>query len=228
MKAFDATDNNTIRVLIIDDHPIVRDSLSRLVNGQADMVVVGAAGNASEAHAAVRTQRPDVIVLDIALADAHGLELLQNLLGPETATRAVVFSMYDDRTYAERAIRSGAHGYVMKSSPTQSLLDAIRSARRSEYFLSTPVLSRILRSLSKGGSVVTNEDQPFANLTDRELEVYQLLGHGMHVTGIAEQLNLSRKTVETYRRRIREKLELDSITELLQHAIQWTHTQSRT
>jgi DNA-binding NarL/FixJ family response regulator len=190
------------------------------------MVVLGTAGTASEAHAAVRRGMPDVIVLDIALADAHGLELLQNLLGPDTSTRAVVFSMYDDRTYAERAIRSGAHGYVMKSAPTQSLLDAIRSARRSEFHLSAPVLSRILRSMSKGA--VTHADQPFANLTDRELEVYQLLGHGMHVAGIAEQLNLSRKTVETYRRRIREKLELDSITELLQHAIQWTHTQSHT
>ena len=218
--------SKSTRVLIVDDHPVVRDSLSSLIEGEADIEVVGTAGNADEAHLAFRSTRPDVLIVDIALSDAHGLELMQNLLAESPMTKAIVFSMYDDRTYAERAIRCGAHGYVMKSAPTRSILDAIRTTRRGEFYLSGPVLSRILRSLARGSDAAP--DQPFANLTDRELEVYQLLGQGLHVSQIATQLNLSRKTVETYRRRIREKLELESITELLQHAIQWTHTQSRT
>lgn len=219
------TTTGCTRVVIVDDHPVVRDSLARLINAEADLEVVGAAETADEAYRVFRNARPDVVIVDIALSDAHGLELLQSLLTEAPEARAVVFSMYDDKTYAERAIRSGAHGYVMKSAPTRSVLDAIRTTRRGEYFLSAPVLSRILKSLARG-SEDTN-DVPFANLTDRELEVYQLLGQGLQTTQIAGQLNLSRKTVETYRRRIREKLELDTITELLQHAIQWTHSQSR-
>jgi DNA-binding NarL/FixJ family response regulator len=214
-----------IRVLIVDDHPVVRDSLSRLIEAEADMTVVGVAGTADETYSAFRKFNPDIVILDIALADAHGLDLLQNLLAEDPDPGAVVFSMYDERTYAERAIRAGARGYVMKSAPTRSILDAIRTTHRGDYYLSPPVLSRILRSLSK--SDVAAQDRPFANLTDRELEVYQLLGQGLDLPAIARQLSLGRKTVETYRRRIKEKLELDSMNELLQHAIQWTHAQSR-
>lgn len=217
-------DSGRTRVLIVDDHPVVCDSLRKLIDAEADMTVVATAADASEAYAAVRKNSPDVAIIDIALSDAHGLELLQNLLAERPELHAVVFSMYDERTYAERAIRKGALGYVMKSAPTRSVLHAIRKTRHGEYFLSPPVLSRILRSLARGGKPA---DQPFANLTDRELEVYQLLGEGLHVSQIARQLNLSRKTVETYRRRIKVKLEFDSLNELVQNAMQWAHSQTR-
>jgi len=217
---------NPVRVLVIDDHPIVCESLARMIDAEGDLEVVGTASKVDEAHRLFRKTKPDVLVVDIALADAHGLELLQNLLAEDDRPAAIVYSMYDERTYAERAIRSGALGYVMKNAPTRAILDAIRKASRGEYYLSTPVLNRILRSMSRVNSA--SDDSPFANLTDRELEVYQLLGQGLDILTIAQQLNLGRKTVETYRRRIKEKLELDTINELLQHAIQWTHTQSRT
>lgn len=216
---------NEIRVLVVDDHPVIRDSLSRLIDAEADMTVVATAGNVDDTYTAFRKHKPDVLILDIALADVHGLDLLQNILAEDPDPAAVIFSMYDERTYAERAIRSGARGYVMKSAPTRAILDAIRTTHRGDYYLSAPVLSRILRSMSKGDT--GGADSPFANLTDRELEVYQLLGQGLDLPTIARQLSLGRKTVETYRRRIKEKLELGSINELLQHAIRWTQTQSR-
>src|SRR5690606_35248793 len=177
-----------IRVLVVDDHPVIRDSLSRLIEGEADMTVVATVGTVDETYTAFRQHKPDVVIMDIALTDAHGLDLLQNILAEHPDPAAVIFSMYDERTYAERAIRNGARGYVMKSAPTRAILDAIRTTHRGDFYLSAPVLSRILRSMSKGD--VAGADRPFANLTDREMEVYQLLGQGLDLPTIARQLIL--------------------------------------
>ena len=214
-----------INVLLIDDHPAIREALSDTIKEKMGMSVCGHAGSADEAFEVISEQDPDVAIVDISLRDAHGLNLIQDLRVQYPELRLVVFSMYDENVYAERAIRAGALGYVMKSAPTQDVIEAIRYAARGEIYLSRHMASRILSKVAVGG----NSSGPgFAldELTDRELEVFQKLGEGHSVDDIAEQLNLSRKTVETYRRRAKEKLDLDSVSELLQYAIQWRHGQS--
>lgn len=214
-----------IRVLIVDDHPIICESLTTVINQKKGMVVVGAVASISEAFQICRHTELDVIVLDLSLSDGHGLEFLQNLKQEISDIGVVIFSMYDETAYAERAIRLGALGYVMKSSPTKNVIQAILNAYRGDYYVSQSVLSRILRSLAHGR--FANSSFPLADLTDREIEVYQLLGQGMDTGAIARHINLSRKTIETYRRNVKEKLELDSINALLQHAIRWTQAQAQ-
>jgi DNA-binding NarL/FixJ family response regulator len=214
-----------IRVLVVDDHPVIRDALSEALAGTTDMELCGAAGSASEAFDLVKASNPDVAVVDISLTDSHGVDLVQNLKVQYPGLRIVVFSMYDENAYAERLLRAGALGYVMKNEPTQTVLTAIRNVAAGEYHLSKKILGRILGSLSGGRS----RDTGFTldELTDREMEVYQMIGQGYTVTDMADKLHLSRKTVETYRRRVKEKLGFDTLGELLQDAIQWMHDQSR-
>src|SRR5690606_3570130 len=157
---------------------------------------------------------------------AHGLDLVHNLRAQYPALEVVVFSMYDEEVYAERAIRAGARGYVMKSEPTQSVAEAIRAAAQGEIYLNRRAASRILAKVAGGGRARAEEATPgLEDLTDRGMAVCQMLGQGRPTEEIAERLNLSRKTVETYRRRAKEKLGFDTVTELLQFAIRWTYAQ---
>ena len=226
-----------IRVLVVDDHPAVRDAIADAVGDQPDMELVGLAGSADEAFDLVRAARPDVAVVDISLGDAHGLDLVQNLRAEAPALEVVVFSMYDEAVYAERALRAGARGYVRKSEPTAAVTEAIRAAAAGEIYLARRAASRILSKVAFGGrgearraeaprGEAAERGPGLEELTDREMAVFQLLGQGRPPDEIADRLNLSRKTVETYRRRAKEKLGLDSVTELLQFAIQWTYAQS--
>ena len=226
-----------IAVLAVDDHPAVRDAIADAVAAEADMELVGLAGSADEAFELLRTARPDVAVVDISLGDAHGLDLVQNLRAEAPALEVVVFSMYDEAVYAERALRAGARGYVRKSEPTAAVTEAIRAAAAGEIYLARRAASRILSKVAFGGrgepargGAPAGEAEArgpgLEELTDREMAVFQLLGQGRPPDEIADRLNLSRKTVETYRRRAKEKLGLDSVTELLQFAIQWTYAQS--
>ena len=204
------------------------------------MVLGGVAGSAEEAFTLVRASRPDVAVVDISLGDAHGLELVQHLRAEQPNLEVVVFSMYDEAVYAERALRAGARGYVRKSEPTAVVTEAIRAAAAGEIYLARQAASRILARVAFGGGAngggaaggPTGGGAPASPsvpgleaLTDREMAVFQLLGQGQTVDEIARRLSLSRKTVETYRRRVKEKLGLDSVTELLQFAIRWTYAQ---
>lgn len=215
-----------IRVFIIDDHPIVRESIAAIISQQPDMVVSGSASSKRDVYAAFTLHAPDVAIVDVALADSHGLELIQDLRTQFEDSRFVVFSMYDERLYAERAVKSGAHGYVMKSQSAKMLVQAVRMASTNDYYLSKSMLSMILRQM--GPHHVAEPSGPsISNLTTRELEVFQMIGQGQDASKIADRLALSRKTVETYRRRIKEKLDLDSLTELLHHAMRWTDSQSR-
>ena len=223
-----------IHVLVVDDHPAVRDAIADAVGAQPDMDLVGLAGSADEAFELVRTTRPDVAVVDISLGDAHGLDLVQNLRAERPALEVVVFSMYDEAVYAERALRAGARGYVRKSEPTAAVTEAIRAAAAGEIYLARRAASRILSKVAFGGTggpgagLGRSGGEPgLEELTDREMAVFQLLGQGRPPEEIADRLNLSRKTVETYRRRAKEKLGFESVTELLQFAIQWTYTQGR-
>lgn len=219
-----------IRVVVIDDHPAVRDAIADAVNAEHDMELLGSAGSAAEAFDLVRSSKPDVAVIDISLGDAHGLDLLQNLRADLPDLEVVVFSMYDENVYAERALRAGARGYVRKSEPTHIVTEAIRAAAAGEIYLARHAASRILSKVAFGGTKHSErspgEPNGLSELTDREMAVFQLLGQGRPAEEIAERLNLSRKTVETYRRRAKEKMGFDTVTELLQFAIQWTYAQT--
>jgi DNA-binding NarL/FixJ family response regulator len=218
-----------IRVVAIDDHPAVRDAIADAVGAQADMELLGVAGSAAEAFELVRRTKPDVAVVDISLGDAHGLDLVQNLRAEHPTLEVVVFSMYDEAVYAERALRAGARGYVRKSEPTAAVTEAIRAASIGEIYLARHAASRILAKVAFGNSSAPGGDPGapagLSELTDREMAVFQLLGQGCPAEEIAERLNLSRKTVETYRRRAKEKMGFETVTELLQFAIRWTFAQ---
>ncbi len=214
-----------IRVLVVDDHPAIREALSDTIKNKIDMELCGEASASDEAFRLVEKLKPDVAVVDISLDDAHGLDLVQNIRAQFPDTQVVVFSMYDENVYAERAIRAGASGYLMKSESTQSVIDAIRDVDQGEVHLSRRMASHILNKVALGRT--SGPRFAIDELTDREMAVFQMLGEGYTVDEIKDRLNLSRKTVETYRRRAKEKFGFDSVAELLQYAVQWTYGQAR-
>ena len=218
--------------MVVDDHPAVRDAVALAIGAEPDMALAGVAGSAAEAFDVLRAGRPDVAVVDISLGDAHGLDLVQSLRAEREALAVVVFSMYDEAVYAERALRAGALGYVRKSEPTTAVTEAIRAAADGEIYLARRAASRLLARVALDGANGRSAGRDgegsgggLEELTDREMAVFQLLGQGQSADDIADRLNLSRKTVETYRRRSKEKLGLESVTELLQFAIRWTYAQ---
>lgn len=215
-----------IGVMVVDDHPAIQEAISDLIDSKLDLYVVGCADNADDAFALVDQHQPRVAVIDICLRDAHGLDLIENLRAQHPDLNVVVFSMYDESVYAERAIRSGALGYVMKSEPTQNVAEAVRCVAQGEIYLSRRIASRMLSKLAVGGTA--SPSFALDQLTDREMAVFQMMGQGQSVKEIAHQLHLNRKTVETYRRRAKEKLEYDSIADLLQFAIRWNYSQANT
>lgn len=214
-----------IRVLLVDDHPAIRDAVAGSVQKKMDLELVGTAEAAEEALELIRQTPTDVAIVDLSLPDAHGLDLVQNLVVQFPDLRVIVFSMYDEDVYAERAVRAGAKGYVMKSESTQAVIDAIRTVHDGEVYLSRKMTSRILNRMVSGED--RSEQARFAidELTDRELTVFQMLGEGVSIEDISDRLSLSRKTVETYRRRAKEKLGFDTVSELLQFAVRWAHGQ---
>ena len=214
---------NHIRVFIVDDHPAIREAIRDTIEGTIDMEICGEASSSDDAFREIEELQPDVAIVDISLNDAHGLDLVQNVRSQHPEVRMVVFSMYDENVYAERAIRAGASGYLMKSEPTKNIVEAIRSVHDGEVYLSRRMASRILNKVAMGRS----SEPSFAidELTDREMAVFQMLGQGYSVQEIQDRLSLSRKTIETYRRRAKEKLGYDTVSELLQYAVQWTYSQ---
>lgn len=210
-----------IQVFVVDDHPAIREALAAAINSKIDMRLVGESGTATRALRLLERHTPDVVVVDISLEDAHGLDLVEEIRSRFPSVRIVVFSMYDESVYAERAIRAGASGYIMKSAPTENVVAAIQSVHQGDVYLSRRMSSRIL------SKVIRQEDYAFTSateqLTDREMTVFQMMGEGKSVRDIADELDLSRKTIETYRRRAKEKLGFETVDELLQYAVQWTY-----
>ena len=215
--------SDQIRVLIVDDHPAIREAIVETLRKTMDMEVCGEASTSDGAFRMAEKLDPDIAIIDISLEDAHGLDLVQNIRSQYPNVNMIVFSMYDENVYAERAIRAGASGYLMKSESTKQLVEAIRSVNRGEVYLSREMASRILNKVAMGRA----SEPSFAidELTDREMAVFQMLGEGYSIQDIEERLNLSRKTVETYRRRAKEKLGFDTVSELLQYAVQWHYGQ---
>jgi DNA-binding NarL/FixJ family response regulator len=210
-------------IVIVDDHPIVRQGLADLLNEEQDLAVIGQAEDAPEAMQIIRKQKPDIVIIDVSLKETSGIELIKDIKALDSEIPVLTLSMHDESLYAERALRAGAKGYIMKQEATDKIVNAIRTVLKGQLYLSDRMSSRILRKIVGGGVEV--ESSPIDRLSDRELEVFTLLGQGHGTRQISEQLHLSIKTIETYRSHIKEKLDLADSTELLQHAIQWVNSQ---
>jgi len=208
------------RVLLVDDHPIVRQGLALLIDRENDLSVCGEAEGAHSAFHAVATLRPDIVVLDISLSGPDGLDVLKEIRAKTTHLPVLILSMHDESIYAERAMRAGANGYIMKQEATEKVLIAIRRILQGEVYLSDRLTNSMLRQYVRG--VASSQASPLVNLTDRELEVFRLIGEGHGTRQIADQLHVSVKTIESYQAHIKDKLALKNARELLQHAIEWT------
>ena len=207
------------RVFIVDDHPLVREGLTNLMNGQNDLIVCGEAKNSAQAIDGIMKTRPDVALIDISLENESGLELVKQLAGQFREVALIVLSMHDEGLYAERALRAGARGYVMKHETSSSVLASIRRVLEGGVYISERIINRMAMRLTlPGGAAATS---PVERLSDRELEIFRLLGQGRTTSQIAEDLHLSLKTVQAYCARAKEKFGVTSLTELLRAAIQW-------
>lgn len=208
------------RVLLVDDHPIVRQGLALLIDREPDLSVCGEAEGAHSAFHAITTLRPDIVVLDISLSGPDGLEVLKEIRTKTASLPVLILSMHDESIYAERAMRAGANGYIMKQEATEKVLVAIRRILQGEVYLSDRLTNTMLQQYVRGASGA--KSSPLLNLTDRELEVFRLIGEGHGTRQIADELHLSVKTIESYQAHIKEKLALRNARELVQHAIEWT------
>jgi DNA-binding NarL/FixJ family response regulator len=210
-------------VLIVDDHPIVRQGLAQLIDQEKDLQVCGQAEDAHEAMQAIRTLKPDMVIVDISLKDTSGMELIKDLKVQYPDLPVLTLSMHDEAVYGERALRAGARGYIMKQEATEKVVSAIRRVLAGEVYVSDDMAAKMVSKLVGGGGRKTGS--PVECLSDRELEVFRLIGEGYSTREMAEKLHLSIKTIETYRAHIKDKLGLEDANELLRWAIQWVNTE---
>ncbi len=211
------------RIVLVDDHPMVRERLAEVINREADLLVCGEAEDRGGALDVINRENPGLVIVDLTLKRSNGLDLIKDLQVMHPELRILVVSMQDETLYAERVIRAGAHGYITKQEATRNILKAIRHVLAGNVFLSPELSGEILsRMLGRSKATVRSHDL----LSDRELQVFELVGQGFSTRQIAEQLGLDVKTVETYRGRIKEKLELKDASELLRKAIAWKHEQA--
>jgi len=220
MKSSSTTrQKKNIRILLVDDHPLVRESLRRIIQQQADLSVCGETDNGNQALELVAATDPHLVILDLTLKDSHGLELVKNLSDSYPNVLTLVFSMHEETLHAERVVRAGARGYVAKEEPPAKILQAIRKVLGGEIYWSEKAANWV-------ASQIACRPRPSSNfsvdlLTDRELQVFELMGDGQNTRQIAAMLHIDASTVETYRARIKEKLNLKSSSELLQYAIRF-------
>ncbi len=208
-----------LKVFLVDDHPIVRQGLAQMINREPDLTVCGEAQEAASALQEISTERPDILIVDISLVGPDGLELVKNIRLRYSSLPVLILSMHDESIYAERALRAGANGYIMKHEAAERVLVAIRQVLNREIYVSERVASRMLHHYISGSPAAGQS--PLADLSDRELEVFRLIGEGHSTRAIAEELHLSVKTVESHQAHIKDKLSLKNGRELVQHAIQW-------
>lgn len=206
------------RVLIVDDHPMMRQGLAQLVDNEPDLKVCAEAETAGQALNVTTSQKLDLILLDISLPDKNGLELIKDILAQNPGLPILVVSMHDETIYAERVLRAGARGYIMKQEGGKKLLVAIRQVLSGQICVSDKMSARILEIFSGRRS---DNSSPMERLSDREFEVFQLIGQGRTTREIAEHLHLSVKTVEVHRVNIKAKLSLKTATDLVRHAVRW-------
>jgi len=206
-------------IFVVDDHPLLRQGLALLINQQHDLEVCGEAEEAQAAMHAIAQRKPDILIVDISLNGPDGLDLLKNIRALYPDLPVLILSMHDEAIYAERALRARANGYIMKQEATEKVLVAVRRILHGDVYVSDRMASKMLQQYT-GGAPSAIQSRISA-LSDRELEVFCLIGEGRGTREIAEELHLSIKTVETYQAHIKEKLSLRSGRELIQHAIQW-------
>ena len=217
------TPQNQKRVLIVDDHPMMREGLAQLIDQEPDLRVCGQADRAGQALEMITAEVPDLVLLDISLPDRSGLELIKDVHALHAELPILVVSMHDEALYAERVLRAGGRGYLMKQEGGKKLMQAIRQVLNGQIFVSEKMSAKILEIFSgrRGGAL----HSPVERLSDREFEVFQLVGEGQGTRQIAEHLHLSVKTVEVHRANIKKKLELKSGVDLVRYAIRWIEAQ---
>jgi DNA-binding NarL/FixJ family response regulator len=213
------------KVFLVDDHPMMRGGLAQVINQQKDLMVCGEAGNANEALQRIPSAKSDLVVVDISLEGKSGLELIKDLKALHSELPVLVMSMHDESLYAERAIRAGARGYVMKKQGGEAVLQAIRHVLDGKIYLSERMSAQVLDRFAGGHGGQC--ESPIGMLTDREFEVFKLIGEGCQTREIAERLHISPKTVDVHRQKLKVKLKLPNGTALIQHAVRWVETQSR-
>ena len=213
------------KILLIDDHPIMRHGLAQLINMEPGLQVTAQAGNAAEGLAAIAKDVPDLAVVDLTLPDKHGLELIKDIQAQYPGTRTIVLSMHDENLYAERALRAGARGYVMKETAAENLITAIKRVLGGGIYVSESMASVMLEQATgqRGKAGTTGIDQ----LSDRELEVMELIGSGKASKHIAEALGISARTVEAHRAHIKDKLGLPDGAALVRYAVQWVESRGK-
>jgi len=211
------------RVLLVDDHPIVRHGLGLLIDQEEDLMVCGETSSAVETLDNFKMMEPDIAVVDISLQGTSGLELTKALKEIQPSLPILVLSMHDESLYAERALRSGARGYVMKQESAETVLKAIRKVLSGGVYLSERLSSQILREFVDGSEAQV-EKFGIETLSDRELEVFELIGRGHSTRDVANRLGLSVKTIETHRAHVKQKLKIDTATELVHRAFHWVET----
>ena len=218
LKSVEAKDNRK-RILLVDDHAVVRFGIAQLINQQNDLVVCGEEEDASRAMAAIEVLKPDLVIADISLKDSSGLELMRNIKAQHPRLPILVVSIHDESVYAEIAFRAGALGYLMKQEALDKIATAIRRVLEGSVYVSDTLGAKMLQQRVRGQTDV--HASPVQALSDRELEVFQLIGQWKKTKEIAQELHLSVKTVEYYREQIKRKLNLKDGSELTQHATAW-------
>ncbi len=212
-------EGNKHKVFLVDDHPIVREGLAQLINKEKDLTVCGESGDVSDALQAITECKPDIAIIDLTLEHGSGLRLIENLHYKKTRVPILVLSMHDESVYAERCLKAGAKGYIMKQEPSDRMLSAIRKVLDGEMYISGNMEKKFLNKMISGEKIEFTS--PVDVLSNRELEVYQLFGQGLKKREIAEQLNLSVKTIETYVENIKKKMAFSSSHEITMHAIRF-------
>lgn len=213
------------KIFLVDDHPLVREWLGNLLRQYQDLAVCGEADNVAAALPGIVNSRPEVAIVDLSLANGWGVDLIRQLALQAPETRIIVLSMHDEKLYAERTIRAGARGYVMKREPAKVIVAAIRQVLKDELYLGAELQAIFARNFVSGRAAAMS---PVASLSDRELDVFRLMGEGVPTRQIALWIGVSMKTVHTYHARMREKLGLSSLSELVREAVRWCESETRT
>ena len=212
------------KIMLVDDHPMMRAGLAQFINKQPDLEICCEFGNAGEAFEGLPQFNPDLVLSDLTLPGKSGIELIKDLLSADPDLPILVVSMHDETVYAERVLRAGARGYIMKESGGENLLTAIRQVLGGQVYVSPRISAKILNNLS--ARKPRGSSSPIEKLSDREFEIFQLIGQGKGTRDIAKQLHLSPKTVEVHRGHLKEKLELKDAMSLVHHAVRWVESQN--
>ena len=211
-------------VVIVDDHPIVREGFRKLIDSESDFNVVGTAETAEEAVELIQNCKPDVAMVDLSLKESSGIELIKDLQVLCPDVKILVVSLHDEEIYAERVLRAGAKGFIMKAEAVDDIIIAVRKVASGQIYLSSKMQSKMIEIMASGGK--SKNLNPVELLSDRELEVFQMIGNGMKTKNIAEKLRLSVKTIETYKSHLKLKLQLKDGIELIQRAVEWEMRQN--